>query len=92
MPIERLKLTGNAIDVDELKDWRKEYDKQSLNKYVQKGISEILNDIIERVRTPTPPLPDLNNPEVCKIYFEERNSDHHIWYNTLVIKWWRILI
>jgi hypothetical protein len=29
-PIPRLKLTGNAIDVDELKEWRYDFDEKTL--------------------------------------------------------------
>lgn len=90
-PIERLKLTGNAIDVDNLKEWRKDYDRDSLNHFVSKGMNEIVTDIIDAVRTPTPPLPDLEDPEVCRREFEEKNEDLHIWYNPLVMVWWRIL-
>ncbi|KAL4481803.1 hypothetical protein ABPG74_007892 [Tetrahymena malaccensis] len=90
-PIQRLKLTGNAIDVDNLKDWRSDFEKESLNHYVYKGMNEIVGDIIAEVRTPTPPLPDLEDPEVCKREFEEKNEDLHVWYNPLVMKWWRLL-
>jgi len=34
--------------------------------FVNKNIHSIVNDAILRVKTPTPPLPDLTNPIVCK--------------------------
>lgn len=34
---------------------------------------EYVNDILDRVKTPTPPLPDLNNPEICRAEFESKN-------------------
>ncbi len=37
-------------------------------------MKEIVTDIVDFVKTPTPPLPDLNNPEVCRIEFEKKNS------------------
>ena len=33
-------------------------------------MGEIVDDIIDLVKSPTPPLPDLTNPEVCKEEFE----------------------
>ena len=35
--------------------------------YIKKNINEIVDDVVGRVRTPTPPLPDLSDPEVCKV-------------------------
>jgi len=54
-------------------------------------MNEIMNDIIEKVKTPTPPLPDLDDPEVCRREFESKNKDENLFYNPLVIKWWRDL-
>ena len=52
-------------------------------------ITEIINDVIGEVRTPTPPLPDLDNPEVCKREFEEKNAKYHVYYTPLIIKLYR---
>ena len=54
-------------------------------------ITEILNDVFDQVRTPTPPLPDLDNPEVCKREFEEKNAKYHLYYTPVVMKLYRNL-
>jgi hypothetical protein len=52
---------------------------------------EIVEDVLVRVRTPTPELPDLNNEEIAQKEFESKNSEYQVWYNPLVIKWFRNL-
>ncbi len=34
---------------------------------------EIVNDIFEQIRTPTPPLPDTTDPDVFRYEFENKN-------------------
>jgi len=46
---------------------------------------------MDDVKTPTPPLPDLNDPAVCRREFEEKNAKYNLWYNGMVIRWFRIL-
>lgn len=41
---------------------------------------EIFDDIVDRVQTPTPPLPDMNDPEVFKNQFELKNLKYKLWY------------
>ena len=56
-----------------------------------KNIDEIIEDILVKVKTPTPPLPDFEDPAICKEYFEARNSSKRVYYTPLVIKWFRFL-
>lgn len=60
-------------------------------KFIHKNINSIVEDAIFRVKTPTPPLPDLNNPEVCKSEFESKNSKKHLYYTALAVNWFRYL-
>ena len=89
--IKNLKLSGQSIDVDELKEWREEFDINCYNNHISKSMNEIIGDIIHKVRTPTPPLPNLNDPVICQEQFELKNEEYQLYYNPLVIKWWRIL-
>ena len=60
--------------------------KFSLEKsYINKNISEIVNDIVDSVRTPTPPLPDLENKEVCEYEFEMKNHSKNLWYTDITM-------
>jgi hypothetical protein len=89
--LPNLKLSGNAISEDNLKDWRHTFDTQTYNHFIEKSMNEIVNDVVEAVKTPTPPLPDLEDPEICRREFEEKNKEQNLWYNPLVIKWFRHL-
>ena len=60
-------------------------------KHKERFVGEIINDILEEVRTPTPPLPDLDDPEVCKREFEEKNQKYHLYYTPLTMSLFRNL-
>lgn len=92
-----IKFTGQAIIEDLLINWyliiifvfyylRREQLKCSIEKsYIDKNISEIVNDIVDNVRTPTPPLPDLENKAVCEFEFETKNYVPRLWYTDLTM-------
>jgi len=48
-----------------------------------------VKDIVDNVRTPTPPLPDLENPEVCEREYEDKNYKQRLWYSSVVISFLR---
>jgi hypothetical protein len=50
-------------------------------------VEEIVGDILRGVRTPTPPLPDLDDPEVWRKEFEEKNAKYHLYYTPLIMAW-----
>lgn len=54
-------------------------------------MKEIVDDIVGDVRTPTPPLPDLNDPVICKREFEEKNEHHKFYYTPIVVDLWHKL-
>ena len=57
--------------------------------YIAKNIAEIVKDIVDDVRTPTPPLPDLENPEVCEREYEDKNHKQRLYYSSVVISFLR---
>ena len=52
----------------------------------------MIDDIVGKVRTPTPPLPDLNNPEIAKQEFEEKNKSLHLYYSPVILNLYKQLI
>jgi len=44
-----------------LKEWRENFDITTETTFITKCVSEVVGDIISNVRTPTPPLPDLED-------------------------------
>jgi len=50
--------------------------------------SEIVDDIIDGVKTPPPEPLDLTDPKVCCEVFEENNKDMNLWYNPMIMNWW----
>ncbi|EGR28464.1 mycbp associated protein, putative, partial [Ichthyophthirius multifiliis] len=86
--VKNLKLSGHSIDVDNLKNWRGNFDENNYKQFLYKSMGEVIEDILGNVRTPTPPLPDLKNEEVRRIEFEAKNEYYNLFYNDLVMKWW----
>jgi len=41
---------------------------------------EIFEEMIERVKTPIPPLPEMSSPEVFKEMFELKNLKYKLWF------------
>jgi len=68
---------------------REDLSKQLDKDYIVKNIAEIVKDIVDDVRTPTPPLPDLENPEVCEREYEEKNYKNRLWYSSVVVSFLR---
>lgn len=64
--VEILKVSGHAIEVDHNRNERTEFDKGLVQHNVNKFMAEIVDDIVCEVRTPTPPLPNLEDLEICK--------------------------
>ena len=59
-------LTGNALVEDELKTLREALIQTFKEQKNQYQINELIQDITDGIKTPTPPLPDLDDPEVRK--------------------------
>lgn len=43
-------------------------------------VSETIEDIIEKVKSPIPPAPDMKDPEIFKIHFELNNKHLGLYY------------
>ncbi len=41
---------------------------------------EVVEDLVDRVQTPEPPLPDLTNEETFSTEFEAQNLKYELWY------------
>lgn len=90
-PLPTLKLSGHAISQDTLGDFRAQLDTDSQAHFLNKNMLEIVNDVVDAVKTPTPPLPDLEDPAVCRKEFEAKNAKMNLWYNALIVRWLRRL-
>jgi hypothetical protein len=53
---------------------------------------EIMDDVIDRVRPTTPPLPDMESPEVFATQFEEKNKKYGLWFGSYEMNAFKELI
>jgi len=90
-PLPQFKLLGHSIREDEFVQGRNDLLAQLTESSILNNVGEIIRDIVGDVRTPTPPLPDLNDPEVCRVEFEEKNKDLRLWYHPVYLRWFREL-
>lgn len=87
-PLPPIRLKGHAITSDPNTEFRDELDIQLQTYHLLNGITEIVDDILEGVKTPPRPPPDLTDPVVCQRIFEDRNKELNLFYNPMVMKWW----
>ena len=80
-PLPVVNLSGMAIKEDLLGQRRKELDDNYQDYIKDENASEIINDILYNVKTPTPPLPNMRDPETFKKYFEENNKHLGLYYS-----------
>lgn len=84
-PLPVLSMSGIAIedetDLAELAALDAELETQDNNHMYE----EILEDIVDAVKSPTPPLPNMEDPEVFKENFEANNSKYGLWYTPHVM-------
>jgi hypothetical protein len=73
-----LTLTGNSFVEDQMVQLRESVIRNLESIKDQQTIKEVISDLMNGVRTPDPPLPDLENPLVRKQEFETLNQN--IWY------------
>ena len=103
-PLPKIKFSGQAIVNDEKIEWYfillsfllsiDSFRRADLNvtldkSYIVKNISEIVKDIIDDVRTPPKPPPDLENPEVCEREYEDKNYKNRLYYSSVVVSFLR---
>lgn len=60
-PLPNLKLTGIANIDDELTNMRKKFEVDIKNRFSLKIATEIVEDVMEEVKTPPPPKPNLED-------------------------------
>jgi hypothetical protein len=81
-PLKMLTLNGISIEeeTDVVEIERLDSEVAQINE--KNFFSEIMDDIVDRVRSPTPPLPDMDDPEVFAKEFELKNKKYGLWYGT----------
>ena len=75
-PLKVLSLTGISIQDQTHIKAIENYDEEVAFVNQNRFFDEIMNDVIDRVRTPTPPLPEMETPEVFAKEFEEKNHKY----------------
>ena len=60
---------------------RKRFDERIRSNHITRMCSELIEDVVGRVRTPTPPPPDFTLQENREIEFEKINRDRLLWYS-----------
>jgi hypothetical protein len=83
-PLPKLSLSGMAIKEEEYVKERQDLSDKLIKQSADNTAMEILNDVIEAVKTPTPPLPDMSNPEIFREIFETNNKKYELWYTPSV--------
>ena len=73
-PLPMVALSGIATQEDAFVEARAKIDEEFEKRYVQHYSEELLDDIVGAVRTPTPPPPNMRDPETFKQFFEEKNK------------------
>lgn len=91
LPVPVLKLEGKAVIVDEFEQQRRKYADELRAAFIEKGIREIISDLIDSVRSPESPRPDMSDKKVALRQFEKVNENYGVFYNDLVFGWWESL-
>lgn len=91
-PIQKLTLNGVSIepetDLDEIDRLDNEVFKINQTNF----FNEIMLDILDGVRTPTPPLPNMEEPDVFSKEFEQINKKYNLWYGDYEMRAYKELI
>mmetsp|Transcript_1175 Transcript_1175/g.1070 ORF Transcript_1175/g.1070 Transcript_1175/m.1070 type:complete len:189 (-) Transcript_1175:2282-2848(-) len=80
-----VKLCGHAIMDDDHREWRSEVEYELDMRHRDRFINEIIDDIMGGVRTPPPESPDLEDPEVWRVEFEEKNQKYNLYYTPIIM-------
>lgn len=63
-----------AVKEDGLAKERSSIEEDFQSLFVHNNASEIFEDVLDRVKTPTPPLPNMKDPTTFMHYFENNNK------------------
>jgi hypothetical protein len=88
IPVPMLKLEGKAVIVDEYEAQRKKYAEELKQAFIEKGIREIISDLIDNVKSPEEPRPDMTDRKAALKQFEKVNENYGLFYNDLIFSWW----
>ena len=91
-PLKLLTLNGISIEeeTDVVEIERMDNEVAGINE--KNFFSEIMDDIVDRVRTPTPPLPEMDQPDVFSKEFELKNKKYGLWYGNYEMNAFKELI
>ena len=89
--LERVKFTGMASGEDKYQEKRKEFLQRKDQELKDQRIAEMVNDILENVKTPVQEGEDLSDPEIQRRVFEDKNKDKNLYYSPLGLNWFKYL-
>lgn len=79
-PLPVLTLNGISIEDQTQLQEIENFDQEVAEINDKQFFQEIMDDVIEKVRTPTPPLPEMQKPEVFAKEFEKKNHKYGLCY------------
>jgi len=79
-----LQLYAVCTTSDPLAAERERFAKQMREEQLEHQVHEMVNDVVLRVRTATPPAPDFNDPKVQEKIFEQRNAKEGLYWSPFV--------
>lgn len=82
-----LKLKGLAYVEDKWKEARTKFMQEMKCKKEKALAEEIVQDIVDQVKSPPPPPPDVTQPSIAESIFESKNSNQRLFYNQQVHTW-----
>ena len=75
-----LSLSGIALQEEQYVQERSQLGSNLDDLQLKHGNEEIIEDLLDRVKTPEQPPPDLSNDNVFRREFEAKNKKHSLWY------------
>merc|ERR1719399_2060474 len=79
-----LRLYGICTQSDLLVEQRRRFEEQMRDIQLEHVVHEMVNDVVLRVKTATPPPPDFSDPRVQEKIFEERNAPEGLYFSPFV--------
>jgi len=83
-PLEDLVVYGLCTQQDLFVEDRLRFAEQMRDIQLEHQVHEMVNDVVLRVKTATPPPPDFTNPKVQEKIFEERNAPEGLYWTPYV--------
>lgn len=84
-PLPLINLSGIACKGDIYEVARDSINCKFETNFLFKNASEIIEEIFHQVKSPTPPLPNMRDPETFKQYFELNNKHLGLYFTNLIM-------